>query len=263
MIIEQFLVKIFIDISKFEDVRTVNINLVCPFIVLENETNSDIRKNDLKKFKMLVDLENNLIRINIKSNETLKDILKNEINSIINSNKFHLEQVYTLGEEKYYFDDTIDIIYLGITNFENIKNLDKNYKLIDFDISNNLITFGDFSYKFKTKEKISTNNIEYYHDIEADDIKIEKKLLEVLIAYKHLRSKVDNSDIIFKFLGKTFSLEDVRIVYEKIKEVSVDKSNFRKKIVKYCEEISVDSTKKGYRPSKLYTFKVLKGDIWI
>ena len=75
---------------------------------------------------------------------------------------------------------------------------------------------------------------------------------------------MDNSDIIFKFLGKTFSLEDVRMVYEKIKETSVDKSNFRKKIVKYCEETSaVDVDKKGYRPSKLYTFKVLKGDIWI
>lgn len=241
----------------------LNTNVVCPFIVLENELNEDIRKNDLKKFKILVDKEDNLVKINIKNGETLKDSLKKELSSIIDSNKFHLEQVYTLGEERYYFDDSIDIIYLGITNFENVKKLDDNYKLIDFDISNNFITFDDLSYKFKTKEKISNNNIEYYHEIETDDIKIEKKLLEVLIAYKHLRSKVDNSDIIFKFMGKTFSLEDVRIIYEKIKETSVDKSNFRKKIVKYCEETEVESTKKGYRPSKLYTFKVLKGDIWI
>lgn len=241
----------------------LNINVVCPFVVLENELNEDIRRNDLKKFKILVDKDDNLVKINIKALETLKDSLKKELLSIIDSNKFHLEQVYTLGEEKYYFDDSIDIIYLGITNFENVKNLDDNYKLIDFDISNNYITFGNSSYKFKTKEKISNNNIEYYHEIEVDDIKIEKKLLEVLIAYKHLRNKVDNSDIIFKFLGKTFSLEDVRIVYEKIKEISVDKSNFRKRIVKYCEETDVEVAKKGYRPSKLYTFKVLKGDIWI
>lgn len=78
-----------------------------------------------------------------------------------------------------------------------------------------------------------------------------------------MRSKLDNSDIIFKFMPKYFTLEDVRIVYEKIKEVTVDKSNFRKKIVKYCAESNADIIKKGYRPSKMYTFKVLKGDVWL
>ena len=60
-----------------------------------------------------------------------------------------------------------------------------------------------------------------------------------------------------------FLLEDVRIVYEMIKEVTVDKSNFRKKIIKYCVETDADIIKKGYRPSKMYTFKVLKGDVWL
>ena len=57
--------------------------------------------------------------------------------------------------------------------------------------------------------------------------------------------------------------DDMTIVYEMIKEVCVDKSNFRKKIVKYCVETDVDIPKKGYRPSKMYTFKVLKGDVWL
>ena len=48
-----------------------------------------------------------------------------------------------------------------------------------------------------------------------------------------------------------------------IKEISVDKSNFRKKIVKYCTEVEGNVEKKGYRPSKMYTFKVLKVDIWL
>ena len=42
----------------------MNVNLVCALIVLENETNSDIRKNDLKKFKILMDSKNNLLKIN-------------------------------------------------------------------------------------------------------------------------------------------------------------------------------------------------------
>ena len=74
---------------------------------------------------------------------------------------------------------------------------------------------------------------------------------------------IENTDIIFKFMPQYFTLEDVRMVYELIKETSVDKSNYRKKIVKYCEEVDIVTSNKGYRPSKLYTFKVLQGDIWL
>lgn len=241
----------------------MNINLVCPIIVLENELNPNIRKSDVKKFKLLVDNDNNLVNVMVTNNNTLKTTLKDKITTIINSDRFHLEQVYTLGEEKYYFDNSIDIIYLAVTNAENIKMLDNNYKLIDFSISNNNIVFDTRNYEFKTKEHIANNNIEYYHEINVENIKLEKELLEIIIAYKQLRGKLDNSDIIFKFMPKYFTLEEVRIVYEMIKEVAVDKSNFRKKIVKYCVETDVDITKKGYRPSKMYTFKVVKGDVWL
>lgn len=241
----------------------MNINLVCPIIVLENELNPNIRKSDVKKFKLLVDNDNNLVNVLVTDNSTLKTTLKDKISSIIDSDIFHLEQVYTLGEEKYYFDDNIDIIYLATANAVSIKKLDSNYKLVDFSINNNSIVFGDKSYSFKTKELVTNNNVEYYHDINVEDIKLEKKLLEIVIAYKQLRSKLDNSDIIFKFMPKYFTLEDVRIVYEMIKEVTVDKSNFRKKIIKYCVETDADIIKKGYRPSKMYTFKVLKGDVWL
>lgn len=241
----------------------MNIKLVCPIIVLENELNSNIRKNDIKKFKLLVDNDDNLVSVKIENNSTLKTVLRDKITNIINSDIFHLEQVYTLGEEKYYFDNDIDIIYLAVTNAQNIKKLDNNYKLIDFSINNNSITFDNKTYQFKTKEHISNNNIEYYHEINAENLKLEKELLEIIIAYKQLRSKLDNSDIIFKFMPKYFTLEDVRLVYELIKEVTVDKSNFRKKIVKYCVESNEDIIKKGYRPSRLYTFKVLKGDVWL
>ena len=99
-------------------------------------------------------------------------------------------EIHTIKGKKYYFDKSIDIIYLAATN------------------------------------------IEYDHEIKTDNMELEKESLEILITYKHLRSKLD-------------------------------KSNFRKKIVKYCAETNLDISKKGYRPSKMYTFKVLKGDIWL
>lgn len=239
------------------------INLVCPVIVLENELNPNIRKSDVKRFKLLVDKDNNLVTIKVNNLLSLKKMLRDKISQIINSNQFHLEQVYTLGDEKYYFDNAIDIIYLSVLNAQNIKKLDSNFKLVDFSINNNNLIFDNKNYPFITKEHIANNNIEYYHEITVDNLKLEKILLEILIAYKQLRSKIDYSDIIFKFMPKYFTLEEVRIVYEMIKETTVDKSNFRKKIVKYCVETNTDIAKKGYRPSKMYTFKVLKGDVWL
>ena len=65
-------------------------------------------------------------------------------------------------------------------------------------------------------------------------------------------------------MGSSFTLEDVRILYELIKDTTVDKSNFRKKIIKYCEKVDIkDNIKSGFRPSQKYKFKPLKGDVWI
>lgn len=242
----------------------MNINLVCPVIVLDNESNSNIRKNDIKSFKLLVNRKDrSLLSVKLTEAKDIKGILRDNIKRIIGSKKFHLEQVYTLGEEKYYIDNSLDIIYVAITNAKNIKKLDDHYVLIDFGIENNTIKFGENSYTFKTVEQIKNNNVEYYHNVYVDDLFFNKELLEIIISYKHLRSKIDFSDIIFKFMGDTFTLEDVRIVYELIMEKQVDKSNFRKKIIKYCEEVSIESSRKGYRPSKIYKFKVLKGDVWL
>ena len=85
-----------------------------------------------------------------------------------------------------------------------------------------------------------------------------------MISYKRIRSNIDNTDIVFKFMPSIFTLEDVRIVYELIKDTTVDKSNFRKKIIKYVEETEMISDEKnGFRPSKKYKFKPLKGDAWV
>ena len=241
----------------------MKVNIVCPILVLENEKSLNVRKNDQKHLKLLVSNDNELLNVPLTKPVTLKDELRTKIKEVIGSNNFHLEQVYTLGEDKYFFDNTLSIIYLAITNIENIKKLSSSYKLIDFKVNDNYITLDNNSYKFKTKEKISNNNIEYIHEFNLKDIKLEKILLEILISYKYLRSRLDNTDIMFKLLSKTFTLEEVRIVYEMLTETKVDKSNFRKKIIKYCKEVEGEYEKKGYRPSKLYEFKLLKEDIWL
>ena len=54
----------------------MNINLVCPIIVLTNETNPNIRKSDFQKLMLLVDKNNNLVNIKVNSKNTLKSLLR-------------------------------------------------------------------------------------------------------------------------------------------------------------------------------------------
>ena len=123
---------------------------------------------------------------------------------------------------------------------------------------------GDKEYKYETIEIEENNNIEYIHEIKTSNKELKRKLLSLLISYKRIRSRIDNTDIVFKFMGDIFTLEDVRMVYELIKDTTVDKSNFRKKIMKYCEKTdNITDSKAGYRPSQMYKFKPLKGDKWV
>lgn len=237
----------------------MQVNLINCLFVLDSEKNENIRKNDIKKIKVLVDKKQSLPVLPYTGGDMKKELRK-YLKNIIGSNLFHAEQVFTIESAS-----GVDIIYLEITNIENIKKLSKEYELVDFNIeNNNTITFKDKTYYYKTKEIESNNNIEYIHEIKTSDKDIEKNLLYLLISYKKVRSNADNTDVLFKFMGSSFTLEDVRILYELIKDVTVDKSNFRKKIIKYCEKIETkEQIKTGFRPSQKYKFKPLKGDIWL
>lgn len=237
----------------------MKVNLIGCLFVLDTERNENIRKNDIQKIKILTTKDFKLPSV-LFDGKGVKNQVRNNLSCIIGSNIFHLEQVYTMDYEK-----EIDIIYLGVTNIENVRKLDNNYQLIDFNVeNNNTITFGNNSYSYKTIEIESYNNIEYIHEIKTDDANIKRTLLDTLISYKRIRVNADSSDIIFKFMGSSFTLENVRILYEMIKDTKVDKSNFRKKIIKYCEKVdSTTNEKNGYRPSQRYKFKPLKGDVWL
>ncbi len=238
----------------------MKVNLIVCLFVLDTERNENIRKNDIQKIKILTTKDFKLPSV-LFDGKSVKNQVRNNLSSIIGSNIFHLEQVFAMDYEK-----EIDIIYLGVTNIENVRKLDNNYQLIDFNVeNNNTIIFGNNSYSYKTIEIESYNNIEYIHEIKTDDANIKRTLLDTLISYKRIRVNADSSDIIFKFMGSSFTLENVRILYEMIKDTKVDKSNFRKKIIKYCEKTDDEQNdiKNGFRPSQKYKFKPLKGDVWL
>lgn len=237
----------------------MKINLVSCLFILDNEKNKNIRKNDVKKLKVLVDKNGKLPSIT-NDGKHMRTKVNDLLTSIIETNIFHTQQVCTMS-----YDDSVDILYVGATNIENIKKLNKNYQLLDFKVkNNNTIYFGENVYNYKTVEIIENKNIIYKQIIDIDDEKLKRNIKNMLLSYKRIRVDVDTTDIVFKFLPGEFTLEDVRIVYEMIKDEQVDKSNFRKKIAKYCRKTDkTTSEKTGYRPSQKYEFVPLKGDVWL
>ena len=141
------------------------INLVTCMFVLDNEKNDNIRKSDEKRIKILMKKDGTLPSVPFSGNH-MKAVIKANNERIIGTKKFHLEQVLS-----YDYKDTIDIIYLSVTNKANIKNLDKDYELIDFGVkNNNTIILGNNTYSYITEEVIENNNIDYIQNIMVEII---------------------------------------------------------------------------------------------
>lgn len=243
----------------------MELSIVTCLFVLDNQINENKKKTDIKSLKIVVDKKTgDLIRVPFDGENTVKEQMRDKVKNVIGNDKFHLEQVYTFGEKKYFKDNRIDIIYMALTNINNIKKLDDEYELVDFNvIDNSEILFGSEKYSYKTERKMVGDSYEYYHMIKVDDISLDKELNEMITAFKHLRTRVDNTDVCFMLLPDVFTLEDVRIVYELIMDTVVDKSNFRKKIVKFCEKVDMVVDDKGYRPSQMYKFNPDSIGIWL
>ncbi len=230
----------------------MQVNLVTTLFVLESQKNENKRKNSIKKIKVLLTKDNLLPKIEF-TKDHMKSVVKENLKNIIHSDNFYLDQVVSIDN-----NDNIDIVYLAITNSENIKDLSSDYNLVDFDVQkNNIIFLGKKHYFYKTNKVQEYDNIEFIHEVSAVDKDLRKSLLELLISYKKIRSNIDSSDIVFKFLGNVFTLEDVRQVYEMIKDTETDKSNFRKKIIKYCTKVDEIEDNNAYRPTQKYKYVAL------
>ena len=240
------------------------INVINCVIILDSEKCDNNKKNDKKSLKLLVDLEGNLISTPYLFDVDIKECARKKLEEIIKCNRIHLEQVYALADQKYLYDKSLDVIYVSIMNINDIKKIKIGYQLVEFEIINDKkIKFNGEIYKYITKRNTNNKGSEYIHKVDVSDIVIEKKLVEILIAYKHLRSRIDNTNLIFKLLPVNFTLEDARIVYELIKDVTVDKSNFRKKIQKYLIKNDDIVHNKGFRPATTYSYDNSKESIWL
>ena len=196
----------------------MQINLISCLFVLDSEKNDNIRKNDIKKLKILVDKSGNLPSI-ANDGRHMRTKINEMLSNIVGTNLFHTQQVCAMS-----YEDSVDIVYVGAMNIENIKKLDDNYQLLDFKVKNNsIITLDKEVYNYKTVEIVENNNIIYKQIIDIKDDVLKRKIKNMLLSYKRIRVDIDTTDVIFKFMPKYFTLEDVRILERKLLSI-VEKS---------------------------------------
>lgn len=227
---------------------------LCPFICsLEQSKNK--RKNDIPELKLLLNKDMSLIKIDYTSEEDMRIIARTKIEEITGYKYSSVEQVYTFNN-----NGNIEILYLCMLSESYIKKLNDNYKLFSFDIEiNKYIVIGNNTFKYKTKQEIVGKSIIYTHEPSENN----NDLIMILTTYKYIKSRVDITDIIYKFLPDKFTLESVRLLYEYISGKIVDKSNFRKKILPNVKPLDEIVDGKGFRPTRLYTVVPNENNIWL
>ena len=88
----------------------MELSIVTCLFVLDNKKNENKKKNDIKSLKIVLNKEDNdLIRMKFDEKTSIKEQMRKKINNVIGNEKFHLEQVYTFGEKKYFEDKRIDL----------------------------------------------------------------------------------------------------------------------------------------------------------
>lgn len=110
-------------------------------------------------------------------------------------------------------------------------------------------------------EKLGIETLEYYQNIKwfaVDDLPEmafdHKKIIQY--AHERLKAKLSYTNIAYSLLPKKFTLPQLREVYEVIYGESLDKRNFRKKILNrgLVEETGEHQEDVSHRPAKLYRF---------
>ncbi|MDF2804881.1 MAG: ADP-ribose pyrophosphatase [Anaerocolumna sp.] len=102
--------------------------------------------------------------------------------------------------------------------------------------------------------------------------KVEREIVESKgIAFDHakiieygierLRNKIEYTDIAFNLMGELFTLTELQQVYEIILDTELLKANFRRKIADMVIETNEFTKDAGHRPSKLFRFNPVWGNV--
>ncbi len=128
------------------------------------------------------------------------------------------------------------------------------------DVRGRMISVAYFA--LVNSDKLNLKTMDYYSDIDWVDVaKLPQMAFDhkeiITFGVERLSAKIEYSNIVYGLLPKTFTLTEMQQVYEIILGTTIDKRNFRKKILSLDILSETKKVKQGmkHRPAKLYQFK--------
>ena len=211
---------------------------------------TDIKKTDDYCIEVLITDDCNLVKKEFDGKSRTKNLINNELKNYIDKEPTFLQQVYAKGEDNLKNScRDIDIVYLAIVP-ENTTS--KNgYKFCEIKSDDKFLIVDGQKYEYALYQESSFSK-EKYHNIICDNSVKKNQLLMMMLALKYIKNNLENFDVLFEFLGKTFTLEQAHKIYEILKMQTIDKSNFRKKFTPYCKKLDAKINSIGYRPTYLF-----------
>lgn len=171
----------------------------------------------------------------IDNNETTDKAAKRILSEQTGVSDVYLEQLYTFSELKRDpFDRVVSVAYFALIPAENVE-LQTNPKYADT--------------RWQKVKKLP--------ELAYDHAKIAK------YSQKRLKWKISYTNVAWSLLPTEFTLSQLQKIYESILEKTIDKRNFRKKILslKIIEETGKKSISGAHRPAMLYKFISIKLEI--
>lgn len=163
--------------------------------------------------------------------ESLDDAARRELHEKTGIKNVYLEQLYSFGDPKRDpYSHVVSVAYFALIPSEGIKltTREDKYSAIDWFPADKLPALA------------------YDHE----------KIGEYAIL--RLRWKFEYTNVAYSLLPRFFTLGDLQRVYEIILGRSIDKRNFRRKILALGLVLATKKVKEGgvHRPAQLYEFKV-------
>ena len=165
----------------------------------------------------------------LNKNETLEDNITDVVCDKLGLPTMYIEQCYTFSNLNRHLDNRVlATSFIGL--IDNITLVLKKQERDDIELE-----WFDIDSIPKTG---------YDHD------KIINKLIE------YFKKRIINSNILKILFPSDFTLPELQKVYEQILNVSIDRRNFRKKLINLGYIIDTGDVNEGYmgRPAKLYRF---------
>lgn len=164
----------------------------------------------------------------IKYNESVDDAANRILQDLTGVSNLYLEQLETFGDvNRYPGKRVITIAYYALVKPEN----------------------------YILRPGFTADDVRWYNIHEVPDLPYDHNKI-LAVGFRYLKHKVRHEPVGFNLLPKKFTLLQLLRLYEAILETQLDKSNFRRKLMKMDLLVACDEKQKdvSHRAAGLYRF---------